>query len=251
MAPIKFEENIKDKLEKRTIEPSNLAWNKLSDKLDAQEGKSNTKKVWWLGIAASLVGVFLVTTLFFSKDETETITPILVETPIKETIEPEKTLPENNSIIENDVSSQKEVSRLQEKSIIKTVKKKEKRKTFAKTNESFVPKTEIVANNVLEEEVILKEDLNNVNNEEIVAQIPELKKDKGLVSDAEIESLLLGAQKDLVENKIKTESTKTVDANSLLMAVETDLEKSFRDKVFNTLISGYNTVKTAVVQRND
>ena len=65
MAPIKFEENIKNKLEKRTINPSEDSWAKLSNKLDEQEGKSNKKIVWWIGIAASLVGVFLVTTLYF------------------------------------------------------------------------------------------------------------------------------------------------------------------------------------------
>ncbi len=65
MAPIKFEEHIKDKLEKRRIEPSDKAWSKLSEKLDEHEGKSNNKMFWWLGIAASLVGVFLITTLIF------------------------------------------------------------------------------------------------------------------------------------------------------------------------------------------
>ena len=42
MAPIKFEENIKDKLDKRTIQPSTEAWVKLSSRLDAQE--QNTSK---------------------------------------------------------------------------------------------------------------------------------------------------------------------------------------------------------------
>ncbi len=251
MAPIKFEENIKDKLEKRTIEPSDLAWNKLSDKLDAQKGRSNNRKYWWLGIAASIVGVFLVSTLFFNKSEEETVQQIIVETPINEIIKAQEKLPIENAVVENEESSKNEESKRQKEAVINTVKKEGKRKTFTKTNKSIKPKTEIVANKVLEEEVIRNEDLSTINNQEIIAQIPELEKDKVLVTDAEIELLLQGAQKDLVTNKIKTESAKTVDANLLLQDVETDLEKSFRDKVFNTIITGYNTVKTAVVERND
>jgi len=34
MAPIKFEEDIRDKLEKRQLKPSSNAWKKLSDRLD-------------------------------------------------------------------------------------------------------------------------------------------------------------------------------------------------------------------------
>lgn len=252
MAPIKFEENIKNKLEKRTIEPSNLAWNKLSEKLDAQEdGKPNSKIVWWLGIAASLVGVFFVTSLFFNKGEKETVMPIIVDSPIKDSIKQQEETPIINAVVENEEISEEEVNKLKKESEINTIKQEAVRKPLTKRNKRFTPKTEVVVNNVFEEEIIKKEDLNNANNEVVMAQIQELEKDKTLVSDAEIESLLQGAQKDLAVKGIKTESTKTVDANSLLQDVETDLEKSFRDKVFSSILSGYNTVKTAVVERND
>ena len=44
MAPIKFEEQLKEKLEQRTIQPSQDAWNKLNDRLDNVEEKQNNKK---------------------------------------------------------------------------------------------------------------------------------------------------------------------------------------------------------------
>ena len=47
------------------------------------------------------------------------------------------------------------------------------------------------------------------------------------------------------------EKTGVVDARLLLENVEADLEKSFRDKVFEALKSNFNFVKTAVAQRND
>ena len=64
MAPMKFEEQLKDKLEQRTIEPSSNTWQKLSDKLDANESKKKNKGFWYLGIAASIVGIIFITNLF-------------------------------------------------------------------------------------------------------------------------------------------------------------------------------------------
>ena len=43
MAPIKFEENIKDKLEKRTLTPSSESWSKLSERLDAEDNSSKNQ----------------------------------------------------------------------------------------------------------------------------------------------------------------------------------------------------------------
>ena len=256
MAPIKFEENIKEKLGKRKIQPSENAWNKLSERLDVQEESSRNPVVWWLGLAASLVGIFLVTTLFIKTGEDKSILPTLVETPIKDTLELQDIVPEPEAIVEHDNKSNEEDMNLNNNSnniisnqilIKKTVKK-----------EGFKTKSEVVTYNILKDESIDKKEIinsnsksNNAHDQEIVAQIPELDKEEELITDSEIESLLERAQNDLVKNNIKTGNTLSVDANSLLLDVETDLEQSFRDKMFNTLISGYNTLKTAVAERND
>jgi hypothetical protein len=41
-----------------------------------------------------------------------------------------------------------------------------------------------------------------------------------------------------------------IDANSLLLDVELELEQSIREKVFDVLKEGYFKAKTAVVNRN-
>ena len=66
MAPIKFEEQLKEKLGQRSIQPSSDAWNKLSERLDNVEEKQNNKGFWWLGIAATLVGVLVTLTFIFN-----------------------------------------------------------------------------------------------------------------------------------------------------------------------------------------
>lgn len=256
MAPIKFEKHIKDRLEKRTIEPSKNAWNKLSEKLDAQEESSKNPVAWWLGLAASLVGVFLVTTLFFKNGENKTVLPTLVDSPINDDMILQEEVPEINVIVENENETSEE--NIKFSSSYKNVLPKQNNNSKTIRNVSLKTKSEVVVYNVIKQKTIENKEVvssnqkfSNVNNQAIVTQISELEKEEDLVTDSEIESLLENAQNDLLKNKIKTENTIAIDANSLLQDIETDLEQSFRDKMFNTLISGYNTLKTAVAERND
>jgi len=253
MAPIKFEENIKDKLEKRTIEPSDNAWSKLSERLDAHEGKSNNKIIWRIGIAASLVGVFLITTLFFKTGEGEVVLPTIVESPVEDTIEIKESPPEVIENTEKEAIANKEVTVDKDPTVLKDKIKKPlivKKKNSYKSNQEVlvaISKEESRDNELNNSEVVLTQQKTN----ESIAQNNKLEENNNISIDSEIESLLASAQKDLLANTLKSTKTKTVDANSLLADVETDLEESFRDKVFNTLVSGYNTVKTAVASRND
>ena len=251
MAPIKFEENIKDKLEKRTISPSEDSWDKLSNKLDEHEDKSNGKIVWWIGIAASLVGVFLVTTLFFNQSEDETVLPVLVDSPIEKTLnQQEEKEPLNNVLVESEEPFLKETTTLNKKVENYIVNRAKVRKTIDKSKNEVVDATieedKIQNQNLINSNTIIAEE----NKQEITAQILDIEKDKNLVTDSEIELLLENAQKDIALKQNIKEKTKTVNANSLLQDVETDLDVSFRDKIFKSIESGYNTVRTAVVERN-
>ena len=72
MAPIKFEENLRDKLEARSLQPSVDSWSKLSKRLDKEE--KSVRKPWfgWLSIAAGLI-IFLAIAIqvFGSKTNNE------------------------------------------------------------------------------------------------------------------------------------------------------------------------------------
>ena len=86
---------------------------------------------------------------------------------------------------------------------------------------------------------------------EVVTEINKLKTENPAVTDDEIDSLLKQAEREILTNKLNILNTRTVDVNSLLQDVETDLEQSFRSKVFEALINNYETVKTAVAERNN
>ena len=55
MAPIKFEEHIREKLDSREISPSAGSWDKLSEQLDKKESSGKNNKWWISSIAAIFV----------------------------------------------------------------------------------------------------------------------------------------------------------------------------------------------------
>jgi hypothetical protein len=263
MAPIKFEEQLKEKLEQRSIQPSSDAWNKLSERLDKVEEKQNNKGFWWLGIAATLVGV-LVTLTFIFKTNTEIIEPTIVDTK-KETIIEKQDLQNlevlgNNAVAieENDKKSDEAQQNDTKTLIIKMPLKA----VIIEQQDALIPN---IVNETLAE---VDTEFNEVNNKtietkheivsfetlkvnEVVAQIQKLQQENKEVTTEEIDALLATAQKEITMQKLFNEATKTVDADALLRSVEDDLELTFRDKVFSAIKSGYETVKTAVVERNN
>lgn len=241
MAPIKFEENIKDKLEKRTIQPSNDAWQTLASRLDAKNNKKKSPYYLWLGVAASIVAImFIASQLFVNNNNTTIETPVIVNTN-KETI---KKIESENILQKKDVLNNNVEKESVKELNIKTPKSEKTevaQLTKQKEEKTVLPK-EVIVN---------KTSFEDLKVQQVVAQIQGLK-DKGeSVTDKDIDALLDQAQKEITLQNIYNETTKTVDANALLQDVESDLQQSFRDKVFNALKSSYNTVKTAVAERNN
>ena len=265
MAPIKFEEQLKDKLEKRSIQPSQDAWNKLSDKLDEVEDKQNNKGFWWLGIAAAIVGLMLAITFVF-KSNTEIVEPTIVDTKKENVIDTEvlqnkEVLKDNNILITdqkdetNSESTQSKNTKTQiDKAPLKTIVNQKQEAIIkeadanstavanANTAETRKPNTEKAV------EVLSFEDQKV---KDVVAQIQQLQKENKEVTTEEIDALLEVAQKEITMQKLYNEATNKVDANALLQSVEDDLEQSFRAKVFDAIKSGYESVKTAVAERNN
>ena len=241
MAPIKFEENIKDKLEKRTIKPSADAWQTLASRLETKNNKKKSPYYLWLGVAASIVAImFIASQLFVNKNNTTIETPVIVNTN-KETI---KKVESQNVLQKKDVLTNNVEKESVKELNIKTPKSEKTevaQLTKQKEEKTVLPK-EVIVN---------KTSFEDLKVQQVVAQIQGLK-DKGeSVTDKDIDALLDQAQKEITLQNIYNETTKTVDANALLQDVESDLQQSFRDKVFNALKSSYNTVKTAVAERNN
>lgn len=261
MAPTKFENNIKEKLDKRTLPPSSDAWNKLTERLD-KNSKRNNKPFWWLGIAASIAGLLLVVFQFFNNDVEVDNIPKVVVTPeiIKQddistdSITTDKIANDNVENIEdhseelklkeeskktNQVKKQAPIIKLE--SIKETTSIAEESDIIKQIDESIKPLKIISEDLTFEEQKI----------QDVVAQIKDLKTKNTVVTNETIDALLAQAQKEIALEQLYKNTTGVVDANLLLQDVEAELDQSFRNKVLETLKASYSSVKTAIAQRND
>jgi hypothetical protein len=253
MVPNNMENHIKDKLEKRTLTPSSEAWNKLSEQLDVQEEKQHARTFWWLGIAASIIGVVFIVSEFTKEEIQVESAPRIVVTPTENQ--------ENNTStgvleIEN-IEKADQVTRVSKPS---SIKKMEASKVVAESQKQdldfSVGTHEIVETKNTNPTKIPAPAKKPLTFEEqkiqdVVAKVQNMKNENQAITDADIEALLIEAQKDIKRNRLYNETTNVVDANALLQDVEAELDQSFRSKVFEALKSSYNSVKTAVAQRNE
>ncbi len=285
MAPIKFEEQLKEKLGQRTIQPSGDAWEQLSNKLDTTEKHKSRRLFFYIGIAASLVGILLVSNVMFNTSSNQSVEPMVVDVDLDNAIEDEQSsfatgiVPEPKSNIVtttvDDVNTPKE-DKVHSPSVRPSIKNEPKVAVISNQNIPSEAKSQPSLNPITEKALITeqsesvvtttnaeKQNLHEVLKPastmsyedakafQVVAEIKELEINNGNISDVEIESLLKQAEKEILQHKIFNETTRTVDVDALLQDVEEDLEQSFRAKVFEGLKSSYKTVKTAVAERNN
>ncbi|TCK67448.1 hypothetical protein DFQ05_1224 [Winogradskyella wandonensis] len=275
MAPIKFEEQIKDKLEQRTLTPSTDAWSKLSQQLDAEDKRNKRKSFWWFGIAASVAALVFLSISFFNNEDENSLNDIIVKDKIKETIssQPEGIFQnETNDNSENQlvITEQKETlehksettkkEKLQQSLAVTDQRKQNQllQKVSAKKENSAVAKAE--KQKLLElDKIKLKkssaEDLiqtPKVEFNSVADVLQEVKSsNKTTVTDQQIDSLLKVANRELLMDKTIKKKTNIVNADALLQDVEEAMGQSFRTRIYETLKGGYEEVKTRVAQRND
>lgn len=243
----RFEDQIKEKLGSREIKPTEGSWNKLSQRLDAED-KTNKPIFWWIGIAASLAGGLLIAGLVFNG-------PAKVETPIADV--PSKNIMEEKADslpgVENNIAS--------ENVITKTPLSVKTENSYPEQKITQAQKGKVIANSEVKkkEEIFQPEPAlaTIVENEEINKKVEEIlatvmanqENEEAIYSD-EIEALLSKAALELSIEKQNSPVTTTISPEDLLYDVEMELEKSFRDKVFDILKDGYLKARTAVANRN-
>ncbi len=252
MAPIKFEDQLKEKLEKRQLNPSEDAWSRLERGLENQAPEFRSKRYWWLGIAAGFVGIlFLITVL--NKNEDQIVSPTIVDTQteteasndVLEKQQPNPVITEEIVFEENSKAEEKVQNTNPEK---RHKKSKELANSKIAANVKNESKNEAVLNAEDTMDILSFEDQKAI---EVAAQIKAMQQNNDSLNEVEINALLAEAQKEIDLKKLYNEATNAVDAEALLESVEFDLDKSFREKVFEALKSSYNTVKTAVAERNN
>lgn len=220
MEPNKLENDFKQKLEQRTIQPSDMAWDRLDAMLSVTENKKPKKKRTWMYMAAGLL-VFLTLGALFLKQEKqqnglENNTNSVVNKDVKHKTVNQPTI--NNTTIVAPVLHQESVAVSGDKPQNAATVKKE------------VSSQKTVQNQVQEQ----------------IASV-DAKDQPAIITVNDADELLASTTDNTLPKK---RATVKVDPNILLSSVEGELTESYRSKTFQGVIKSFNTVKVAVANRN-
>ena len=228
-----FNKNIQEKFNFRTIEPSETAWNKLDAMLTLAEERKQPKRFFWLSIAATFLLFSGVGYVFFQQNEQSKLTPTT------EVVVTSKTKPETETHKQNTeesiVSSKNELANNATINNSSETKKSTTIHTAQKENS----KLEVYETAVLKQEVVT---VNEIKKESAKQEIKE-----PTYNYTTPETLLAEVQGQKKSSNISSfKSTLRVNANELLQTVESELDKTFKEKTITKL----KQAKSAFVNRN-
>ena len=217
MALHNLENQIKEKLNAREIQPSTQAWDRLDAMLTISEEKKPKKGYGWFFVAASTLLFFGLGFFLFNSNET---TEINNSIPVVTTINEEKDSVETNKT--NEISVKKEQPVLVQNEV--NFSKTQTNKKSKKTNELIKPE------NDLEEKITPNSQL--PSSEKLLVEVQ--------VNQKEIPS----DKKNSFTSKIK------IDAASLLSTVEKELDENHRETTLDKLTKKFQDAKSALANRN-
>lgn len=232
MEPNKLENEIREKLGKREIQPSAQAWDRLDAMLSVQESKIEKKPFPWLRIVAGIV-LFLGVSYFFLDSNEEMIlqnnSNDVVNKEVNESSNNEvgKTnIIESNKAIIDEKNSSVAYSESKAKVEVQNEKRKRLNNSISKSSSSVEEK---------DNQVAYTDKKNETKN-----------------SEEKSEQIIIQDNKQVVaEVKATVEKPKLkVDPSALLDQVDGEIQLTFRQKVMKTVTKGYKEAKEAVASRN-
>lgn len=250
----KLENHIKDKLNQRELSPSPQAWERIEAELG--EEKKQRGAINWVGIAAAMVVLLMLSVFFLNKNETFGVT-------------------DENSIVNDEIEQQESIKYEPQKEKIEVVVTTDDNKMEVETKGieaqelvvdepttkvnpvQFEKNTEVTAveldktdNQEISDSFELVSDELIANKlDEVLAMVNAMENDSILITDTEIDSLLLKAQQEILEDQFFYNATE-VDAMALLTEVELELYDERQHPLFNTLKESFFILRTAVADRN-
>lgn len=239
MAPNKFEKQLKDTLERRTIAPSKKAWSQLDMQLDVQKNRRKFP-FWWFSIAATFLGVFMA--VFIFNDKPDPIN-VVIEDVKNEILLPSKT---------NQINKQNKVTKTitSPELVVDKVNVKPKNKAVINKNKATIQSVQAEKSNtvlVVNDKIKSEDKVTIASATNSEKPIDKTSQTTTITSEADL--LLKEAYSDVQDN-YNTYIPEKIDANSLLEDVEMKSEKSLKNRLFHAVKSGYETLKTTVAERD-
>ncbi len=236
----RLEEHIKKELGKRRIKPDDAAWERIESQLDGDTAQ-RVRPLYWMIAAAGLAILTMLTLVYRKPNPPEGANVPLVDR-------------ENQSIQEFDqeqtplpVAAPAEVTesetRIQTRAVVDTPTLTE---LPVQPLDTEIGKSQMASTQsepVTPIEIVLEQKIKEVWDE--VALIEQA--GYGSVSDAEIDSLLRAAEQEILTGRLLPPPEK-ISAESLLAEVEEELDRSFREQIFQKLKQGFFELRTAVAR---
>lgn len=270
-----LDQDIREKLQSREIQPSASAWERLSSQLDDAQRKRKKGRFLFMGYAASIL---LIVSLFFffskGEDKTEVQDHILVKEDVK-TPEIDKTkdfkpLPEENeAIVKNETKEN-----LEKKNVVIKKKTTPKAKSFDQepviADQTKQKEVKLIKDVPKIEDIIKKEETVVANNQTTIQKDSgnTFNKD-GIYVDSEALLLSVTSTREelrafykkykvdraevllAIEEELKKSSLK-IDPNTILAEVEKDVnEESFQNNFYQFIKKRVSGVATAIANRNN
>jgi hypothetical protein len=257
MGQNKLDNQIKEKLNSREIQPSSQAWDRLDAMLTVAEEKKTKRSFGWLYIAASVTILLTVGMYFFTQNGTEISTQnnVVGTEAKKDAIQKEGNNPEvpiDNTIVKNqetqvavsnpNINQQSINTNQKQNSIINQKTNQNNQSNQNQNNQNQIIKDkEIVYQN--SSDVALKDLPKTVEPKEIV--FAGSKNSTALTDEQLLASLDNSAKKSNKKASVK------VDAKNLLSQVDGELEMTFREKVIDKVSKKYKKIEVALANRNN
>lgn len=255
MAPVEFEKNIREKLRDRKITPAADSWDRIASKLGPEpKRKQAVIKPWMYAVAAAVVLFLALRTVLFQGEELPqtqevVISPDTEKQPEDNRKEITASATENESESESSESSEEPKTRVL---VTPEVEKKREEIIYGGIEPETTKEEGLALESGIhriEADSILMNQRIDREIDSLLTRLAVLESDGEQISDATIDSLLREAELSLA-NTPKINNSGTVDASALLSEVEVDLDRTFREEIFNQLKSRFTRVRLAKAQRN-
>lgn len=245
MEPNNIENQIREKLNNRAIQPSAQSWDRLDAMLSITEEKKTKRSFGWLYIAATLLVFVSVGTFFYNQDGTKINTnkTIVVNENVKDSVK-------YNAVADKEIPIKKQQS-VDERNNTSTAVKNQS-SIIAQANQKTNSNPIINTRGIAERSVAKEKEIEFQNSTDVALKnFPKIiSPDKEIVI---VKSTI--SNQDAVASvdvkKSESISKVKVNANSLLSEVDGELELTFRDKVLKRVNKNYKEVKVALANRNN
>lgn len=254
---MKIEDNIKNKLEARRMEPTVAAWDRIEGKLYEAQNKRKIKVTLWVAIAASFIAGMATIALFYSGEST-ILNEQFVEVPISKEM---NKIPDSKSIgkvtLENSGSSSLLVTTDEIEEIPLSRKQNNAQKGPNNTRQSSSSNfalTQAAAHLISTAVVKNKKGLNvgqSLEGDRKTTMQEHLSIAESSANQ-EAEDLFKNVQREMISSKVFGNTTTKMDANALLLDVEAEVDpETFKDKIFKSIKINIDKAIEAVVDKNN